>query len=514
MDSVYLYPAWQLYNLAGLALIALAALLLGRGRERLSGRLAEAAAAAFAVATVPILVLISGWLAAAALSAQISLIVIAMRLYFRRLHPDFLKRSSVGPAIVLTALSWLVSAMWQAGYGKTLNNLLQIVFLITALAAALWFLWRLRRYVARSPADNLQLPRPLPTVSIAIPARNETQALRPCLESALASDYPKLEILVYDDCSQDGTSDIVRSFASRGVRFIAGDRPAADWIGKNLAMQELQAAASGQYLMFMGADSRVAPTDISRIISLMSLEGLDMVSVVPVRSDGLRVSTALQQLRYFWQMVLPLKLIGGAPVASPLWCVKAATLRALGGFAASKHKIVPESGFAARLLRNRQYRMLIGSPPLGVTTQKKWSSQAETAIRLLYPLYKRKPTAVLAAAAALAALLSPYLVLLLAALGGVQVPLWQLWLAAAGAAGITAAYTVYLRITTPKAWWTGLFMAGPLLAQDIVLSFVSMLLYEFGEVNWKGRNICYAAIKRPSSKAALSQRLRAGSSAG
>lgn len=42
----------------------------------------------------------------------------------------------------------------------------------------------------------------LPTVTIAIPARNETEALAECLEQWIASTYPKLEILVLDDCSR------------------------------------------------------------------------------------------------------------------------------------------------------------------------------------------------------------------------------------------------------------------------------------------------------------------------
>src|SRR4029077_9013676 len=57
----------------------------------------------------------------------------------------------------------------------------------------------------------------LPTVTVAIPARNEDAQLDQCLQSLLAGDYPKLEIIVLDDCSQDRTSEIIRRFAHDGV---------------------------------------------------------------------------------------------------------------------------------------------------------------------------------------------------------------------------------------------------------------------------------------------------------
>ena len=43
----------------------------------------------------------------------------------------------------------------------------------------------------------------LPSISVLIPARNETEELHACLDALVASDYPKLEILVLDDCSQE-----------------------------------------------------------------------------------------------------------------------------------------------------------------------------------------------------------------------------------------------------------------------------------------------------------------------
>jgi glycosyltransferase involved in cell wall biosynthesis len=56
----------------------------------------------------------------------------------------------------------------------------------------------------------------LPFVSIVIPCRNEKKYISGCLDSVLAFDYPKdrMEVLVSDGMSQDGTREILKSYES------------------------------------------------------------------------------------------------------------------------------------------------------------------------------------------------------------------------------------------------------------------------------------------------------------
>jgi cellulose synthase/poly-beta-1,6-N-acetylglucosamine synthase-like glycosyltransferase len=75
-------------------------------------------------------------------------------------------------------------------------------------------LWAL----ARRPQGAAKRPL-LPTVSIIIAARNEADKIQQKIEHTLALLYPseRLEIIVASDASDDGTDDIVRRFAERGV---------------------------------------------------------------------------------------------------------------------------------------------------------------------------------------------------------------------------------------------------------------------------------------------------------
>src|ERR1044072_1080207 len=76
-----------------------------------------------------------------------------------------------------------------------------------------WVVARLRPRPVRRAAVE-------PTVTVLITAYNEERDLAGKLENTLALDYDpaKLDILVASDCSTDGTDEIARSFAARGVR--------------------------------------------------------------------------------------------------------------------------------------------------------------------------------------------------------------------------------------------------------------------------------------------------------
>lgn len=82
----------------------------------------------------------------------------------------------------------------------------------------LW-LWVTTRAPRRADAPA---PEAWPSISIVVPAYNEATTIAGTLEHLLALDYPpdRRQILVVSDASTDGTDDVVRRFASRGVDLI------------------------------------------------------------------------------------------------------------------------------------------------------------------------------------------------------------------------------------------------------------------------------------------------------
>ena len=60
-----------------------------------------------------------------------------------------------------------------------------------------------------------------PSVTMLIPAHNEAAVIAAKIENSLRLDYPreKLQVRVISDGSDDGTDEIARGFADRGVEF-------------------------------------------------------------------------------------------------------------------------------------------------------------------------------------------------------------------------------------------------------------------------------------------------------
>ena len=91
-----------------------------------------------------------------------------------------------------------------------------------------------------------------PAVTIVIPTFNEEVVIREKLENTLQLDYPReqLQVLVCDDASEDGTADIVREFAERGVALSRGTKRSGKVGGLNRALE----LATGEVFIIADAD--------------------------------------------------------------------------------------------------------------------------------------------------------------------------------------------------------------------------------------------------------------------
>ncbi len=120
-----------------------------------------------------------------------------------------------------------------------------------------------------------------PRVSIVMPCRNEAAYIGPCLESVLATDYPldRVEVLVADGRSDDGTREIVEGWAARHPCVRLLDNPARITpAALNMAIR----AATGDVIIRMDAHG-VYPRDyVSRLVDALQETGADNVGGVVV----------------------------------------------------------------------------------------------------------------------------------------------------------------------------------------------------------------------------------------
>jgi len=146
--------------------------------------------------------------------------------------------------------------------------LYQMVIAVLLVIIAINLILNLRSL--RRPDINSKIPEPAPLVSVLIPARNEEENIEACLRSLRIQDYPKFEIVVLDDNSEDRTAELVEAMAARDdrIRLIKGAPLPDGWAGKPFACYQLAEKARGSWLLFIDADTTHAPHMLRSTLSL------------------------------------------------------------------------------------------------------------------------------------------------------------------------------------------------------------------------------------------------------
>jgi glycosyltransferase involved in cell wall biosynthesis len=136
--------------------------------------------------------------------------------------------------------------------------------------------------------------RERPRVTSVIPCRNEVRYIGPCLESLIRCDYPKdrLEVLVCDGMSDDGTREIVAGYSARHGFIRLVDNPERITpCAMNAGIRE----SVGDVIMPMGAHAVYSPSYISQLVAALDETGADNVGgvLVTLPANGRTIPRAL-----------------------------------------------------------------------------------------------------------------------------------------------------------------------------------------------------------------------------
>lgn len=125
-------------------------------------------------------------------------------------------------------------------------------------------------------------------VSVIVPARNEQKNIRRCVEALMAQDYPNLQILVLDDRSSDATPVILAELSARDPRLVilAGSELPAGWAGKPHALYQAAKSATGEWLLFIDADTFLHPNAVSAVVASAKNSGADLYTVMTEQITG------------------------------------------------------------------------------------------------------------------------------------------------------------------------------------------------------------------------------------
>lgn len=192
-----------------------------------------------------------------------------------------------------------------------------------------------------------------PIVSIIIPTLNEAHTLRPTL-AAITANATLHEVIVVDGGSSDGTADLAEQMGARLVRATARNRA--------LQMNEGRKLARGEALVFLHADTLIAPVALEKIANALrgpAVVGGAFARRYASRSVFLRATCLLAELRG--------KFFGWF-LGDQAMFVRKDVFDALGGF--REWNIFEDLDFARRM--KRMGRVVMLRPPV-VSSARRFS---------------------------------------------------------------------------------------------------------------------------------------------
>lgn len=345
-----------------------------------------------------------------------------------------------------------------------------------------------------------------PYVSVIVPARDEADNIAACMSTIIASSYPRLELIVVDDQSSDGTPEVARALARRSpipVRVVQGQPLPEGWIGKPWACAQGARLAHGDLIAFTDADTRHDDDLLGHAVGALGAARTDLVSVAP-RQLMVGFWEKLLQPHIFAMLWLrwrdpaaiqhtrkPRDILAGGQ----FMLLRRDAYEAVGGHAAVRTQIVEDVSLGQRLVSAGKRVQLALADDLIETRMYRslreivhgWSKNLASGARMTSPGWLAPVIPWLAAAVILAlwvlppALLAATLIVPGQTLGGARGPAF-LWSAGASAAGLFFWAALRIRYRAHPLY----ALLFPMGAAMVAGLFVRSALLG-GRVAWKGR---------------------------
>lgn len=183
--------------------------------------------------------------------------------------------------------------------------------------------------VLRPPRPSPSASLPWPVVSITIPVYNEAAAIGATLERILQLDYPpeRRQIVVVSDASTDGTDEIVRAFADRGVELLRLPVRRGKTAAENAALPLLR----GEIIVNTDASIRIPPRALRPLIAAFTDPTVGVASGRDVSVTGLEDSTNQGESGYvgyeMWLRGLETRVDGIVGASGCFYAIRAALHR-------------------------------------------------------------------------------------------------------------------------------------------------------------------------------------------
>jgi len=117
---------------------------------------------------------------------------------------------------------------------------------------------------------------PQSLVSIITPCYNGILTISDTIDSVLSQSYQEWELLIIDDCSSDGSDEIIKRYATQDsrIKYFHTDKPSGSpSLPRNIGIEN----ASGKYIAFLDSDDVWMPQKLKQEIAFAEQNGYHLV---------------------------------------------------------------------------------------------------------------------------------------------------------------------------------------------------------------------------------------------
>lgn len=103
-------------------------------------------------------------------------------------------------------------------------------------------------------------------VSIIMPSYNTAEFIEESINSVINQTYTNWELIIVDDCSTDGSEEIIKKFTQdERIKFYKNERNSGAAISRNYALRE----AKGKWIAFLDSDDLWHPEKLEKQLNFM-----------------------------------------------------------------------------------------------------------------------------------------------------------------------------------------------------------------------------------------------------
>lgn len=182
-------------------------------------------------------------------------------------------------------------------------------------------------------------------VSIHMVTYNQRDFVGPAIESVLMQDYPCYELVIGDDCSTDGTWEIIQEYQLKYPEKIIAFRNERN-IGITANCNEVLKRCSGKFIAFFAGDDLFLPGKISKQVAAMEADENIVLSYHDIEIFNSKTGEVLRYWNHGFRshkpVVGPARLVANKVVATANSIMGAMSVMV-------RRDAIPHGGFDARV---------------------------------------------------------------------------------------------------------------------------------------------------------------------